>query len=76
MTRFTYNLHRILAGILLIAILFSMANYYLDLGFFGRGAKGVLIFVVGLMLAYGTFFAPTRRDMREHKNAMKSAKNS
>ena len=36
-------------------------------GLFGRPAKGVLL-AIGAVIIYGGFFAPTRRDMREHKN--------
>lgn len=41
MTKSTYKRHRIFAGLLFPVLLFSMANYYFDLGFFGggRGAK-------------------------------------
>ena len=76
MTRLAYNLHRVLAGILLVALLFSAANYYSDLGLFGRGAKGVLLLVLFVMVIYGMFFSPTRQDMRDHRDARKSAKNS
>lgn len=75
MTRLTYNLHRIFAGLFLLMLLFSGADYYLDLGFFGRGAKGILILVLALGVIYGTFFSPTRQDMREHRNARKMTKN-
>lgn len=70
MTRLAYNLHRVFAALLLLVLLFSGADYYLDLGFLGhRGAKGVLILAMAVVVVYGIFFAPTRQDMREHKEA-------
>jgi hypothetical protein len=39
----TFNRYRSFAGLFLLVILFCGANYYLELGFFGRGAKGALI---------------------------------
>jgi len=68
MNRSSYNRHRVFAGLLFILIAFSAVNYYFGLGFFGRGAKGVLLLVLGVILIYGGFFAPTRQDMREHGN--------
>jgi hypothetical protein len=74
MTRSTYTLHRILAGLLFVSLSFAMANYYFDLGFFGEQAKGVMILGVGLAVIYRSFFAPTRADMREHSERRKSRK--
>jgi hypothetical protein len=74
MTRSIYNAHRVLAGVFVLAILFSAANYYLELGFFGRGAKGVVLVILGLFLIYASCFSPTREDMREHRSARKAAK--
>lgn len=74
MTKLTYNLHRIFAGLLLLVLVFAGADYYLDLGFFGRGAKGILILGMALVVIYGAFFSPTRQDMREHRNARKVTK--
>jgi hypothetical protein len=36
MSKLSYNQHRLLAGVLLLAMIFAMANYCCDLGFFGR----------------------------------------
>lgn len=77
MSKLTYNLHRLFAGLLLLLVLFAGADYYLDLGFLGhRASKGVLILSIILMVVYGGFFSPTRQDMREHKEARKMAKDS
>jgi hypothetical protein len=71
MTKLTYNLHRAFTGLLLLVVVLAMANYYLDLGLFGRGrgAKGVLILAMSVGVVYWYFFAPTRQDMREHRDA-------
>jgi uncharacterized membrane protein len=71
MKRSTYNLHRSLAGVFLAVGLFAGVNYYFDLGFFGRGAKGVLVLILLLFVIYGGFFAPTRQDMREYRDPAK-----
>jgi hypothetical protein len=77
MTKLAYNLHRLFALLLLLLVFFAGADYYLDLGFFGhRVSKGVLILAIALMVVYGSFFAPTRQDMREHKWTRKAAKDS
>lgn len=71
MTKSTYNAHRIVAGVFLIVGVFSIVNYYLELGFFGRGAKGVLIVNALLFAIYGAFFAPTREERQEHRNSQR-----
>lgn len=77
MSKWTYNLHRLFAGLLLLLVLIGGADYYLDPGFLGqRASKGVLILSIGLMVVYGGFFSPTRQDMREHKEARKTAEDS
>jgi hypothetical protein len=75
MTRFAYNVHRSVAGVFLIAIVFSGANYYLDLGLPGQGAKLVLISILLLFTVYGGFFAPTRQEMRDQREAKRTRKN-
>ncbi len=74
MTKSTYTLHMIIVYILLAALAFSAANYYLDLGFFRRGAKGALVLVIGVGIVWCLFFAPTRQDRLEHKQARRAAK--
>ena len=76
MKKLTYNLHRIFAALLLVAILFFGADYYLDLGFFSsRASKGALIATMAVVVIYGAFFSATREDMREHRDASKIKKN-
>jgi predicted protein tyrosine phosphatase len=67
MDRRTYNKHRIFAGFLFLWLLVSGGSYYLDLGLFGRFDKGVLLLAIGAVLVWGTFFSPTREDMRRHR---------
>jgi hypothetical protein len=76
MTRLTYNLHRVFAGIFLIVFLFCAADYYLDLGFFGsRVSMGILIFAILVAAVYGSFFSPTPEDVRQHRDAKTTMKN-
>lgn len=65
-TRLTW--HRTIGVSLALMTAFFMSNYYLDLGFFGRGAKGLLILTIGLGVVWGAFFAPTRRELREDRD--------
>lgn len=74
MTRFAYNVHRTVAGVFVAATAFFGANYYLDLGFPGRGAKLVLIAILLLFTIYGGFFAPTRQEMRNQREERKTRK--
>lgn len=71
-----YTWNRALAGLLLVAILFSAANYYLELGFFGRRAKLVMVLVLGAITAYGAFVMPTRQEMQERQAGNRMTKNS
>ena len=73
--RLPYNVNRALAGLLLAALLFFGTNYYLELGFFGRGAKLLMISVLGIGVIYSAFFVPTRQEMREHREAKRAARN-
>jgi len=75
MTRFAYNIHRAVAGVFLIAIVFSAVNYYLDFGFLGQRSKLVLILVVLLFAIYGALFAPTRQEMRDQRETRRISKN-
>ena len=67
MRKLSYNQNRLLAGILGVLILFAAANYYLDLALFGLG-KGFMLLILGVVIVWGTFFAPTRQEIREHRN--------
>ena len=65
MTRTRYNIHLCVSGIFFVTSIFNLVNVYLDLGYFGHSAKGIMIttFLVGL--AYLTWFGPTKRDVEE-----------
>jgi hypothetical protein len=66
MTRFTFEVHRIVAGIFLVAGLLAAGNYYLEWGYFGARAKGLLFLLMMVFIVYFYRFAPTAQDMREH----------
>jgi uncharacterized integral membrane protein len=73
MTKLTYNLHRLFAGLLLLLVLFAGADYYLELGFLGhRVSKGVLILAIVMMVVYGGFLSPTRQEVRELEETRKA----
>lgn len=63
----TYNKKRIVAALLLIFIVFSTANYYLDLGIFPRFAKLIMLLGVLMILIFAFRFAPTREESEEHR---------
>jgi hypothetical protein len=70
MTRLTYTLHRIFAGIIFVGLLFAGANYYFDLGVINHhSAQGLMLLLMGVVVVWGTFFSPSRQDMREHRAA-------
>lgn len=63
---------RIIGMCLGVFTVLSAANYYLELGFFGRGAKGLVILSIGLVVFWGAFFAPTRQELREDRDARRA----
>src|SRR5262245_49407425 len=67
MTKSGYKARRIVAGILLLPLLFTCANHLLGLGFFensGRAMHLALFPLFGFMM----FFMPSEADMREHED--------
>jgi uncharacterized membrane protein YeiB len=74
MKRSTFNRHRLFSGFLFLVILFCAANYYLDLGFFGRGARLAVVLATAAIFVHGCFFSPTRQDMREYREASNETK--
>jgi hypothetical protein len=67
MTRSTFNRHRMFAGFLLLVLVLAAANYYLDLGYFGRAARLLVVLATAAVFVYVSCFSPTLEDMREHK---------
>ena len=66
MDRSTYNKHRVFAGVLLVIGLVVGADYYAHLGLLGqRQSKGILILLIAVVVIYGSYFSPTREDMRQ-----------
>jgi hypothetical protein len=58
--RLSYNGHRAIAGIWLIVFLPAAANYLLELGFFGRYAKLVMVLALGVGVIYLAYLMPAR----------------
>jgi len=63
----SYNQKRAIGAVLFVPTVFCPANYYLNLGFFGRFAPHVMIACIFLAIIYMRFFAPSPREIREHK---------
>ena len=72
----SYRLHQLVAGLFLVALLSSGANYMFEFGFFGRAAKAVAAMILLLFVIYATFFAPTRQQMREYQDVKRSEKHT
>ncbi len=58
-------LHRGVALVLLAAMVFNVANFYLDLGFFGRAARLLLGANALVILIYVVIWSPVLRDDNE-----------
>jgi hypothetical protein len=64
----TYNRKRLVAGLLLLLAVCSIANYYFNLGFFPRFAKLLMMLVVLATLVYIVRFGPSRDEMERHRS--------
>jgi hypothetical protein len=67
----------VFAAAVLVVLALVAADYFLDLGLFGRGARGILILVIGMVFVWGARFAPAPRDWQEYRidrEARKAAK--
>ena len=59
--------NKVIAGVLLVTLLFCIANYYLNFGLLGRLGGGALGFVLILTVVYIGFLGPTRQELEERK---------
>jgi hypothetical protein len=64
----TYNQKRLVAGLLLLLVVSSAANYYLNLGFFPRFAKLLMMLVVLATLVYVFRFGLSRDEMERYRS--------
>lgn len=64
--RTSYNVRIVASTLLSIVAAASFANYYLDLGWFARSAKGVAIGIGLAGVLYALFVTPTKSEFREH----------
>lgn len=63
MNRSALTKHRAFAGVLLLILLFACADYFLNYGLLGRRlSKGILLLTIGIVVVYGSFFAPKPPD--------------
>lgn len=67
----TYNQKRLVAVALLLFVVLSAANYYLNLGILPRLAKFLVMFGVLMVLVYIFRFGPTREEMEEYRRKKK-----
>jgi hypothetical protein len=64
MTKLSYRLHKTLQVAFLSVGSFAAANYYMELGFFGRAAKGVMLGIMIAFVVYAAYFVPSLHDER------------
>jgi hypothetical protein len=74
MTPWSYRVHLWIGVGFLVALLFSVANDILRLGFFGRSASAVSAATILLFLIYGAFFMPRRQELRQYLDARRLAR--
>jgi hypothetical protein len=67
LTKVGYKVRRIVAGVLLLPLLFTGANDLLDLGFFGENAERAWRLALLPLFGFMMFFSPSEADMREHE---------
>jgi hypothetical protein len=72
MTQQSYRVHLSIALGFLVAVVLSIANDLLELGFFGRGARAVAAATVLAFVVYGALFMPTRQELREYLDERRS----
>jgi hypothetical protein len=72
MTPLAYRVHLSIGAGSFVALIFSVANDILGLGFFGRSARAVSALTILVFLVYGAFFMPTRRELREYVDGRRS----
>lgn len=61
-----YNLRIGVSVFLSIASTISFANFYLDLGYLGKLARGILLGIGLIGLFYALFLTPSNSEFREH----------
>lgn len=69
MNKLSFNGKRIVGAVVLLIFLLCVANYYLDVRFFGRFNREVLIVSGVLMAIYLRYFGPTMRELQDYRDA-------
>lgn len=73
MKKLTYTQTRVAGGLLILASVVCLANYYLDLGYFGRFGLHALLFATALLLLFSAI-APTAQQMKRERELRRSGK--
>lgn len=58
MAKISNSIRRAIGAVVFVLLLAAFANYYLDLGYVGRHAKGLVILMTGVGLLYASFLFP------------------
>ncbi len=67
MQNLSYNAKRVIAGALTLLVIFSLINYYGDLGFLGSYAVEAVGISVTLLFIDLAYIGPTVGEISEHK---------
>jgi hypothetical protein len=67
MRTLAFNQKRLIVGVALAAALFSVANYYLDLGVFGRFGKHMIAASFVVLFLSMRYAGPTITEVREYR---------
>lgn len=72
-SKLSLNSKRVIIGIGLCVCILSAANYYLDLGVFGRFGKPIMLISLLAMLLFQRFVGPTFDEITEYRNKKRDA---
>jgi hypothetical protein len=68
MTKLSFNGKRVVLGIGLLVCLLCVANYYLNLGVFGRFAKQAVIVSFIVLVIVQHYIGPSLSEVREYRD--------
>jgi hypothetical protein len=68
MSKLSFNGKRVVLGIWLLECLFCVANYYLNMGVFGRFAKQAVIVSFIVLVIVQHFMGPSLSEVREYRD--------
>jgi hypothetical protein len=74
MAKLSYNRKRLIVAITLVPYVLSVINLTFGLQIFGRNAKQVMAASTVVLFLVWRYFGPTLDEVREHRDAKRSAK--